>query len=602
MINKNIKYLNKDFTSLKNKLITFSKDYYPQTYTDFSESSPGMMFIEMAAYVGDILSLYQDNQILETFPQYSKLKKNLLLHSYNSFYFPKVTTVSTVNLDVFQLLPASSSNGEIIPDYNYCLNIEENAQIGSSQNSQQNFIIPDRIDFSYSSSTDPTEISVYSLDGSNNPDFYLLKKTKKAFSGTYKTKIFNIEQNIRFNTLNLSDDNIIKIVDITDSDDNTWYEVSYLGQESIFEKTRNDNNDIPYLMSLKRVPRRFITRFKENNSLDIQFGAGIINDSADEEIIPNYENIGLGLPYGVDKLFTAYDPSNFLFTQNYGLSPSDTTLTVTYLVGGGIEANVPSNTINIFSSGSYIFTGNVDNGIGETIINSLTFNNEEAAVGGGSGDSIETLRRNSIAAYSTQLRAVTDEDYLIRTLSLPSEFGLVSKSYIVKDTYDSNLLSLYILSKDTNNKLTKADNYLKENLKIYLKDYKTHTDSIDIKDAFIINIGINFSITLRPKYNNRLVIKKCLTKLKEYFNIDRWNINQPIILSEIYTLLDKVEGVQTVKNVEIINKSGEAQSYSKYGYDIKSATVDGIIYPSLDPSIFEIKFPDDDIQGRTVNF
>jgi hypothetical protein len=601
MINKNIKYLNKDFSSLRNKLITFAKDYYPQTYTDFSQNSPGMMFVEMAAYVGDILSLYQDSQILEIFPQYARLKKNLLLHSYNSFYFPKVTTVATTNIDIFQLVPASSSNGDIIPDYNYCLNIEENTQVQSSENSQINFIIPDKIDFSISSSQDPTEISVYSLNNSNEPDFYLLKKTKKSFSGTYKTKEIEIDELVRFRTINLSDEKIVKIVDITDSDNNKWYEVPYLTKETILEKTRNFNNGLSsYLLNLKRIPRRFVTRFKEDNSLDIQFGSGVSLD-ADEEVIPNYENIGLGLPYNIDKLSIAYDPSNFLYTKTYGLSPSDTTLNITYLVGGGVESNVSSNTLNTFSSGSYSFVGETDNSIGNIIINSLTFNNENAAVGGGDGDSIESLKQNSLAAYPTQLRAVTDEDYLIRSLSLPSEYGLVAKSYITKNTYDSNLLSLYILSKDNNNNLINGDDSLKNNLKIYLDDYRTHTDSIDIKDAFIINIGLDFDITLRPNYNNKMVIKKCLDSLKQYFNIDRWNINQPIILSEIYTLLDKVEGVQTVKKVKITNKYGENQNYSKYGYDINAANVDGVIYPSLDPSIFEIKFPDIDIQGRTVN-
>ena len=602
MINKNIKYLNKDFNSLKSKLITFAKDYYPQTYTDFSENSPGMMFMEMAAYVGDVLSLYQDSQILEIFPQYSRLKKNLLLHAYNSFYFPKITTVSTTTLDIFQLVPASASNGSIIPDWNYCLNIEENTQVQSSENSQINFIISDKINFSISSSQDPTEVSVYSLNGSNEPDFYLLKKSRKSFSGTYKTKDVEIDELVRFKTINISDDKIIKILDIVDSDENKWYEVPYLAKETILESTKNkSSSDLSsQILNLKRVPRRFISRFKENNSLDIQFGSGIIGD-ADEELIPNFENIGLGLPYEIDKLSIAYDPSNFLHTKTYGLSPSDTTLTITYLVGGGVESNAPSNTLNTFSSGSYSFVGEVDNIVGNTIINSLTFNNENAATGGGDGDTIEDLKQNSQASFSTQLRAVTDDDYLIRSLSLPSEYGLVSKSFIIKDTFDSNLLSLYILSKDNNNNLIESDKNLKLNVKTYLDGFKTHTDSLHIKDAFIINIGVDFDITLRPNYNNKIVIKLCLDALKSYFNIDKWNINQPIILSEIYTLLDRIEGVQTVKKVKIINKYGENQNYSKYGYDIQSATIDGIVYPSLDPSIFEIKFPNLDIQGRSVN-
>lgn len=612
-MDKNIQYLAKDFNAYKSKLINFARTYYPSSYNDFSDASPGMMLIEMAAYVGDVLSLYQDNQIQENFLQFSKQKKNLLAQAYQGGYVPKITSVATTNLDIYQLVPSINVSGTIQPDYSYSLVIDEGAQIQSSLDQKILFYTEGKVEFNVSSSNNPTDVSIYSLDGNQLPEFYLLKKQVKAYSGEIKTQTFDINEPERFKTLTLSDLKIIKIVSITDNDNELWYEVPNLAQETIFEKIENNINSLqayksttPYLLKVKQVPKRFITRFKSNNNLEIQFGPGV-SSSPDEEIIPNFENIGLGLPYGISKLTTAFDPSNFLYTGTYGIAPSQTTLTVRYLIGGGASSNTPSNTLNILYSGNINFVaGILDPVVSNNIINSLSFNNELAAVGGGDGDSNEDIKLKTLGSYPTQLRAVTLEDYIIRTLSLPSEFGLISKSHILKDSFngdgDSNLLSLYILSKDSQGKLSIADLALKNNLKTYLSEFNSETDAINIKDAFVINIGVNFDITLRPNYNNRLVINNCLLALQNHFNIDKWVINQPIIIPELYTLLDKVDGVQTVKKVEIINKSGEESGYSKYSYDINSATINGVIYPSLDPSIFELKYSDLDIKGRTVSF
>jgi hypothetical protein len=599
MTNKNIQYLNKDFSSFKTKLIDFSKTYYPNTNNDFSESSPGMMLIEMVSYVGDVLSLYQENQIQENFLQFSKQRKNLLAQSYLYGYKPQITTVSNTIIDVYQIIPSQNISGNISPDFNYSLILDEGTQIQSSQNSNIKFIIEDKINFSISSSSDLTDVSIYSLDDNNQPNYYLLKKQRKSYSADIKTSTFTFTSPEKFKTINIIDDKIIKILDVIDSDGNKWYEVPYLAQETVFQKTPTKENSIS-ILKLLNTPRRFISRFKSNNNLEIQFGSGILS-TPDEEIIPNQENIGLGLPFGINKLEVAYDPSNFLYTGTYGISPSNTTLTIRYLCGGGIESNTPSNTLNILNSGTITFSGIVNPLLSDIIKNSLSFNNEFPGIGGGNGDSNDDLKLKILSSFPTQLRAVSTDDYKIRCMSLPPEYGLISKIFINKDTIDSNLLSLYILSKDFQNNLIKADNIIKQNLQVYLNEYDSLTDAINIKDAFIINLGLNFDIVIKPNYNNKLIINNCIEKLIEYFNIDKWEINQPIILSDIYTLLDNIEGVQTVKNIEIYNKVGENLGYSKYSYDINRATVNGVIYPSLDPSIFEIKNIND-IQGKSVSF
>jgi hypothetical protein len=498
-------------------------------------------------------------------------------------------------------------------------------QVNSSIIRNTPFIIPDKINFAVSSSSNPTDISVYSFDGIGDPLFYLLKKTAKGLSGEVKTKTFTYGNAQKFNTSLIEDINIIEIIDAVDSDGNTWYEVPYLAQDTILDDTLNinyndpnyssENGNIPYILKLKKIPRRFVTRVKSNNSLELQFGSGM-NQNADELVLPNNNNVGLGILYSLSKINTAFDPTNFTTTETYGLSPSNTTLTVRYLIGGGAQANIPSNQLNTVSSyTSGFFGGNVDTIIGNQVLQSLQVNNPTQAIGGGDGDSIEQIRLNSLGQFPTQMRGVTQQDYLSLALSMPGKFGQVSKAFITNDliTYnnvftenpelkDPLSTSLYILGYNQNRQLITPPDSLKENLKTYLSQYKMLTDSINIKNGYIINIGVDFDIILRPNYSGRDVLLKCLEILKNYFNTDNWEINQPIILSEIYTALDSVSGVQTVSKVTIKNLYGEQIGYSKYSYDINSATLNNVIYPSLDPSIFEVKNLDTDIQGRIVTF
>ena len=615
-LKRDIRYINRDFNDFRNTLINYSKTYFPDTYNDFTETSTGMLFIEMASYVGDVLSFYIDNQIQETFIQTARQTENLFNLSYMLGYVPKVTTAASVDIDFYQQVPAKSVGGVTVPDYDYTLKIPENTQISSNTNSNIKFLIEDVVDFSVSSSMDPTEVSVYQLSGTQ-PTFYLLKKTRKSVSATVNTTTFTFTSPQRFDTRTLNVSNLIGILDVKDSNDNTWYEVPNLAQENVFDSIRNtnvndpnyvDNSDAPYLLQLKQVQRRFVTRFKNESTLEIQFGAGSFGDN-DEEIVPNPDNVGLGLPFEKTKLTTAFSPLNFVFTNTYGIAPSNTTLTVRYLTGGGVGANVEAGSLTAVDNTNITFLNPnlADSNLANTIFNSVASNNVLAADGGQDGDSIEELRRNATGNFQNQLRTVTQEDYIIRALSMPANLGVIAQAYArpakIGEYQPGELptvLDLYILSYDINKKLRTASSTLKKNLKTYLSEYRMINDSIKIKDAFIINIGVEFDIIVLPNYNNNETLTKCVTTLSTYFNIDQWQINQPIILKDLYILLDKVEGVQTVKRVKITNIAGEALGYSAYGYDVEGATVNNVVYPSLDPMIFEVKNLNEDIKGRVV--
>ena len=610
LANKDISYLSKDFNDIRSQLINYSQTYFPNTYTDFSPASPGMMFIEQASYVSDVLSFYLDNQIQETYLQFAKQFDNLYDLAYMFSYKPKVTGLASVDLDFYQQLPSKVQGVTIIPDYDYSLIVEENTV--SSTQEGNTYIISEAIDFSVSSSNDPTEVSVAQI-ANGEPIYYLLKKTRKATSGTISSTTFTLGNYQSFPTLTINASGIGGIIDIFDSDGNQYYEVDYLGQDFIYDSIKNtntndpnnyENGDAPYILRTKSTNRRFVTRFINQTTLQIQFGGG---DSlqVDELIIPNPDNVGIGLPFGSNKLTTAYSPTNFIFTNTYGTAPSNTTLTVRYLSGGGTSANVNANAINNLSTETIKFK-NSNLGSSNTaqfIFNSTAVINPNAASGGGDGDSIEEIRQNSLANYNTQQRNVTADDYLIRALSMPPKFGVIAKAFTtkpnIKDT--DTILDLYVLAYNQNNNLSTTSDTIKSNLITYLNQSRMIGDTVDIKDAFIINICVEFDIITLPNSINSDVIARCIQELQNYFNINKWQINQPIILREITVLLDRTPGVQSVQNLTIINKAGTNSGYSQYAYDISGATQGGIIYPSLDPSIFEVKFPNNDITGRVVS-
>ena len=530
-INRDIKYLDRDFSEIRNKLIEYSKTYFPNTYNDFSPSSPGMMFIEQSAYVGDVMSFYLDNQLQETFTTLARQTNNLYELAYMFGYKPKSTNAAQTTIELYQQVPSKLESGNYVPDMDYALTIGENSTIVSSLNSKINFLIQDKCDFSINTNLDPTEISVYSISG-EIPQYFLLKKTRKAISANINTTTFSFGAHEQFPTINLEGNNIIKILDITDSDGNVYSEVDYLGQEMVFDSIKNTNTndpnnvadvgEVPYLLQLKKAQRRYATRLTSENNLQIQFGSGNPNDT-DELITPNPNNVGIGLPFKQNKLTTAFSPTNFLFTNTYGIAPSNTTLTVRYLTGGGVESNVPSgDLITLNTTNTFFNNNNLNSTTATYIFNTLTSTNPEAADGGAAGDTIEQLRQNTLMQIAAQQRTVTLDDYMVRALSMPSDFGTVSKIYIEKPALDNQTstvetLCMYVLSQNSDSQFTLPTETLKKNLRTYLSQYKMIGDSIEIKNAYVINIGIDFEIIVLPNFINSQVILSCIQSLQEYF-------------------------------------------------------------------------------------
>jgi hypothetical protein len=663
---KDIKYLNKDFASFRANLIEFAKTYFPKTYSDFNETSPGMMFIEMSSYIGDVLSYYVDDTLKESMMVYAEDVENVISLAQYLGYKPKVTSPALTTLSVYQLVPAIGTGVNNKPDETYYLRVKEGMEV-TSKSKSISFITTDVVDFS--DSTD-REIVVYQNDATTSePTFYLVKKYIQAISATKITKQFTFSDYQAFQTINLDDTNIIQIIDIRDSNNNKWYEVPYLAQEMVFvDQPNTESNDpdlyqfkstVPYILKTIKTPRRFVTKVNSNSTMTIQFGSGDAGAN-DELLVPNFKNVGLGLPNSINRLEESFDPTNFLKTKTYGTSPSNTILTVSYFVGGGIDSNIPTGDLTRITKIEYdndisVFT-QIQQSTFSSIRSSVAVDNEVPAVGGRGGETIEEIRQNALANFGAQNRAVTSKDYQIRALSMPSKFGGISKAYATADgTLDNNspssilaspnhmqeftdlvmnfvnstangnkpstqsiqtdlknyfvgkttnekeknnpfAINLYLLGYDGNGNLTNLNRGVKENLKTYLNEYKILTDGVNIIDGFIINIGVNFEIAVLKNYNKSDVLTNCITQLKDYFSIDNWTFNQTINISEIELLLANVEGVSSVPMLEFINKCGG--KYSSNSYNITAATKGKVIYPSLDPSVFEIKFPNADIKGR----
>ena len=622
LVKKDIKYLNKDFGQFRQNLINFAKNYFPDTYSDFNETSPGMMFIEMASYVGDVLSFYSDQSFKESLLSSAQEDSNVLQMAQLFGFKSKLNSPSNCMVDIFQLVPSIGSGANSLPDYRYALNVNAGGRLIGGNNTL--FRTLDSVDFSVDSANDPLDISVYELDSNGNVQYYLLKKQVPVQSGEIITSTFSFGNPKAYDKITLPDNNLIDIVSVVDSRGNTWYEVDYLAQDTIFEDTLNikfndetlaeHKSTVPYILKLKRTPRRFITRLRDDNKTELIFGSGISSD-ADEELIPNPKNVGLGLEYLTRTTTTNVDPTNFLKTRTYGLAPDNITLTITYTVGGGIKDNVVVNSITKIDTISYNDSINFT-GVDKTFVKStVAVNNTTPAVGGLEKQNIESLRQSAMASFAAQNRAITREDYIVRCYSMPRKFGSVAKAYVIGDMQQDSsdvsypretisnplALNLYTLAFDNNKRLVPLNQALKQNLRTYLSNFRMLTDALNIKSAHIINIGVDFEIIPRPRFNSNEVLLRCIDLLKRLFEIDSMQINMPLNISNLMTELDKVEGVQSVSKFEIINLYDLTKGYVGNLYDIETATKNNIVYPSLDPSIFEIRFPNGDIKGKITS-
>jgi hypothetical protein len=611
-----INYLVRDYEGYKKGLVELGKTYFPGTNLDYSDTSPISLLTSMNAYVGDILSFYTDKALKESNPSTANSRTNMVILAKNEGVTLSLNSAATVFLDFYQLIPSKELSGSYVPDEKYGLQIRENAIVSSTDNNTS-FRTLTPVDFK---SPENRISSVYSYDTvSGEPTYFLMKKTVSAVSGEVKTVKKTFTSAKPYDKIIIDDTDVSGILDIVDSTGTKWYEVSSLAQDTILipvpnvERYSPTNYQFqeatPYLLKGFKTAKRFITRLNSNAKLEIQFGSGTSTENS-EDLVPNQKSIGLTSADFTGDLDTNIDAENFLKTNTYGQAPANIELTVRYVKNYGLRENVGANLINNVRNLPILID---EAGLDQTLLNkvrsSVTVNNPNPATGASGIKTREEIQQSMLKLKNTQKRAVTREDYLVRAQTMPPRFGSIAKVYLTKDDFtfqDSKnwnplALNLYVLSLSSEGKFVEANNATKSNLATYLEKHRVVTDAINIRNLKVINLSLDYSISVEPRFNNEEVLLQTLAQVKNMLTNSKMEPNSPILLGSIRKKIESVAGVLALESLTVYNKTDADGDYSLNRYSITKALRNGILYPAKSPSIFEFKFPDNDIRGKVVS-
>jgi len=589
---RDINYLSKDFDSIKSDLINLIKQNYPDSWSDFNESSGGMAMLEMVAYVGDVLSFYIDRQVNESFINRAVEEKNILANAQELGYMPRVSTPAIVNLSISADLVNSISS-------NCMFQINKGSRVRSSYDSSVTFEILEDVDFS-STSNRTASISGDTIN--------LSKTGVSAMAGSSKVFQASIGDPTKFLKINLPDRDITEIVSVTSSDGYEWYQVDYLAQGSVFvgeENTSSSSGDIPYVMKMKKIPRRFKMERETGRLTSLVFGPGTYNQE-DSDFIPNPEDFVQpaslrGSPSGFFPSIVS--STNFLNTRTLGMAPRNVVMSIKYRQGGGVNTNVGSHVVTQFSNININYKNaemrsSASGSIRAAIERSISVDNPLPAGGGRDAETFNEIRNNASAEYSSQGRCVTLQDYQVRVLTMPNKFGSVFRSYARKDIQNNLGVELVVISIDGNSKLTATNSVLKNNIETYIKKFKTLGDTIRITDGKIVNIGIDFSVVPANNVNYNEALLKAIYVLRKEFNVRNSNFGAYIAKSQLVFKILELDQILAVPKLEIVNLHGtnSGRSYSSQIFNVQSNTRKGIIYFPNDV-IYEVKYLDFDIAG-----
>lgn len=590
---KQIKYLNLSQKDFVQDLKNYSKVFFPGRSKDFSEGSSGLLMLEQAAFIGDVLAFYQEKRLKNANLQTADDPEQVYNLSSFLSYKPSGPPPSRGSQNFYLEVPATSSNGVVSPDMKYSM-IFKNVQLQNSNNVV--FESLEDVDFTSVNTSSVSEVKVSKRSNAGSPTHYVLKTSAEIIGAKSVTENYTIGEYKAFRSVEFSQQNVVEIISVTDSDGNEYFEVDFLAQESIFEILPNafeDSENVPFILRLKAVPRRFVKKVNpKTGKTTLYFGAGKASDVG-TSFVPDPQELSVDVVG--KKTFSSefIDPQNFLKTKTLGLSPYNTTLTIKARVGGGVATRSAEGTIRTISSKEVDFssTGLDPQKVNQTL-QSFSTNNTEPIQGGDNPETIKEIQENASAMFAAQGRLVTKEDYIARSLSMPSSFGKIFR--VSADTLCNSKnggVQLFVTSKDINGQLSAPSNTLRKNLKNYLSKFTRMGQSIDILDGQILNVAIEYSIVVSSGYNKSQVKLNTMDKVREIFNIDNWQLNQPIIIDEILCAINDVDGVISVADLKISNRRNgfEGRVYSEIAYSIESNAKNGIILcPSN--SIFEVKY------------
>lgn len=584
-----IDYTGNDFDSIKKSLINYAKKYYPNTYKDFNEASFGSLMTDLVSYVGDSLSFYLDYNANESFLDTSLEYDNVIMHANQLGYKHSATRSSVGLVDIYVPVPANSVLTE--PDTRYLPKMKRGASFSTADGNVYTLI--DDIDFS---SGDSEYIGdELSADGSS-VTYYIIKKSARVISGENRQTTIEVGDFQRFLKLKIPAPNISEIVSVFDSSGNEYYEVDYLSQNVVYRPVINRGTSTSQASAVMKpfpVPRRFAVE-RSGQDVYITFGYGSESEIKKEKVADPSEvvlNI-LGKNYVSDVTF---DPSKLMTTDKFGVSPVNTDLIVTYRVNTEDNVNAAVGAITTVVDPNMEFTNPQDLEIEKIryITRNIEVYNEQPINGDISVPTTEEIKKRAYAQFATQGRAVTLQDYISATYAMPPNFGSVKRAVVHRDDNDlTRNMNLFVISEGSDSKLQICSSVLKENLKTWLNSVKMVNDSIDILDAKIFNIGIEFEVVGQKNVSTNHVFNKAKNKIFEQLTITPPEIGEPFQVTEIFRILKEVPEVLDVVNVKIVSKAGS--SYSDYTIRPEDhMDTDGRMLVVPNDVIWELKYESD---------
>ena len=588
-----IDYTSRDFNSIREDLVDYAKRYYPNTFKDFSESGFGSLMIDTTAYIGDILSFYLDYSVNESFLDTAIEYENILKLGRQMGYRFQPNAASVGEAIFYVMVPAASVGSG--PDSNYIPILRRGTELSSIDGIA--FILNEDINFSNPNN----EIVVAQVNETTGvPTSFAIRGVGQVVSGRVDQATVLIGEFKKFRKIRLNADNVTEILSVIDTNGNEYFEVDYLSQDTIYRATlnRGDNKDItqnvlrPFI-----VPRRFaIERTETSVFLQFGYGSEITDQSVDSVVDPSKVVLKVhGKDYVTD---ATIDPGNFLKTDKFGVAPTNTTLTITYRLNDSENTNISSNALTNVDAPIWDFENLADlsNSTIATVMSSLEVTNEEPIIGDVTLPTVEELKTRIYNVFSSQNRAVTSEDYKSLCYSMPAQFGGVKRVSIVRDPSSLRRnINIYTISENDDDTLTKTNTTVKENLKQWLNQGRMISDTIDILDAKIINLGIEFTAIASLEANKFDILNDAILQLSEYYD-KKFEIGQPFYITDIYSQLNRMDGIIDVTRVKVVQKTGA--NYSSEIMNIEqSYSSDGRYIQAPKNVVFEIKYPDIDIKG-----
>lgn len=587
-----IKYTSRDFSTIRKDLIDYAKRYYPDSYNDFTQASFGSMTIDTVAYVGDILSFYLDYQVNESFLDTATEYDNVLRLAKQRGYKFKGADTTTGFVSFYAIVPANSTGLGV--DTRYIPILKKNSIVASTGGAS--FILLDDVRFDHPGSY---VVAARTDESTGIPTHYAIKSSGKVISGIFGAETVTIGSFEKFRKIKLNNSTVVEIISVFDSEGHEYYEVEYLSHDVVYKsvpnRDENTRDNAPSLMRPFSAPRRFTTE-KNGGSTTLQFGYGSDSEIA-SPTLADPSNVVLqrfAKDYITD---SAFDPSDLMGTDKLGIGPANTTLTITYRLNTTSNSNVAVGALTriIRPLVEFIDPSIAGTSTANDVVVSLEAHNEEPINGSVRSPNVEEIRRRTLNYFPTQNRAVTSADYEAFAYAMPSEYGSIKRCHMVRDQ-DSlkRNLNMYVLAESPTGRLETANSALKNNLKIWLNRYRMINDTVDILDAKIVNIGIEFEV-ISDGTNSYNVLEEATRALRQKF-ARQYFIGERLKITEIYSILNSARGVADVTNVKVKVKS--SGRYAQTGFDIDSQTsADGRYIAVPDNVALEIKFPEADIKG-----